>query len=90
MAKYLLIAVIMVVIGGAGIFFFLNRSNTQVATIDKNTSAPKIVPNPAVEYTPDVSDSSDQGLDNDLTALEKDLAELEKNDKTFTEEVNNL
>ena len=81
-----------IVLGGA-FFLFLTQSSllqnitskispaTPTALVDQNNQI--TLPTPTLSAT-------DEEIDNDLTALDRDLAELDATEKNLTEEINNL
>ena len=54
---------------------------TPTALVDQNNQI--TLPTPTLSAT-------DEEIDNDLTALDRDLAELDATEKNLTEEINNL
>lgn len=85
MSKLVLIALVLVALLLGGYFLFSN-SFLKSSPSSPMTERKITLPGPISSGQND----SDEALDNDLTALEKDLVELEKSDNSFVQEINTL
>jgi hypothetical protein len=80
MVKLLATVLVLVALVGGAVYY----SNNQTSPTSLNSLVNQVNPNKSSVVT------TDEVLDSDLTALEKDLADLEQSDTTLTNEVNGL
>ncbi len=83
MIKLLAITLLIVVIIGGGVYYFSNQNKP--TPIDSGST--KVVN----KTTPTSTDTtSNESIDSDLTAIDRDLAELQASDTVLTNDLNGL
>lgn len=89
MAK-LIVALLVIVALAFGIYFSIFGKIPSLSKLALNDSPVKNPVNSFESKITPTPDTSDQALELDLTALERDLADIEKDNTSFTQELNSL
>lgn len=95
MGKILLISIIVLVLGAGGYFFLFNKQlpllsnqKSQIAQQPTNQLGQVPTAGNSAQQAPIIT--TDESIDNDMTALEKDLADLNKMDSSFSGDLNGI
>lgn len=89
MIKVVLIVVVIAAVIGGGLYYYTNqKSQVPITPVPQQVVNQVVTPTPIPTVAPLVT--TDESIDGDVTALERDLASLEKSEPVLTQEVNGL
>jgi hypothetical protein len=88
MPKYLLVIVVLALVLGGFYFFLFPKTQTELIQPQVSQKQQQIANN-EVKPTPTL-DTSDKSINDDLTALDKDILNLQNSDASFSDQLKNF